>query len=89
MLMDEKRQLIILKAVSNSTRLKIIKLLLEGEKCVCNIFPKVNRTQSTVSIHLNILENAKIIKSKKEGKWVHYSINNKNIKKILDLLEKE
>ena len=43
------------EALGNKTRFKIVEFLLEGEKCVCEIFPHVKRTQSTVSIQLNKL----------------------------------
>jgi ArsR family transcriptional regulator len=69
-----KKTLEILKALSDETRLKIVKFLLDGEKCVCEIFPHVKRTQSTVSIQLSILEKAGIVESRKEGKRVFYKI---------------
>lgn len=64
----------LLKALSDDTRLKIVEFLLDGEKCVCKIFPHVKKTQSTVSIHLGKLENAGILKSRREGKKVYYKI---------------
>jgi DNA-binding transcriptional ArsR family regulator len=70
--MDETLK--IMKALSDATRLKIVKLLLDGEKCVCEIFPHVKRTQSTTSIQLGKLEKSGILKSRKEGKKVFYSI---------------
>ena len=70
-----KETLKILKALSDETRLKIVEFLLDGEKCVCEIFPRMKRTQSTVSIHLNDLKKAGILKSRREGKKIFYSIN--------------
>lgn len=64
----------ILKALSDETRLKIVEFLLDGEKCVCKIFPHVKRTQSTVSIHLNDLKKVGILKSRREGKKIYYEI---------------
>ncbi|MCR4327635.1 MAG: metalloregulator ArsR/SmtB family transcription factor [Nanoarchaeota archaeon] len=81
-----QQPIIILKALSDNTRLKIIQFLLNGEKCVCEIFPNVKRTQSTVSIQLNVLEKAKIIKSRREGKWVYYQIVDKKVLEIFKLL---
>ena len=69
-----KESLKILKALSDGTRLEIVEFLLDGEKCVCRIFPHVKRTQSTVSIHLGKLEDAGILKSRREGKNIFYSI---------------
>ena len=65
----------ILKALADETRLKIIKFLLDGEKCVCEIFPHVKRTQSTVSIQLGKLEDEGILKSRREGKKIFYSLS--------------
>jgi len=55
--------------------LKIVKFLLGGEKCVCEIFPHVKRTQSTVSTQLLKLKDAGIIKSRRDGKKIFYSLN--------------
>lgn len=63
-----RESLKILKALSDETRLKIVEFLLGGEKCVCEIFPHVKRTQSTVSIQLDILRKAGILESRREGK---------------------
>lgn len=73
----------IFKALSDPTRLKIIILLLDGEECVCDIFPNVKRTQSTVSIQLKKLENWGLISSRRKGKYIFYSIRNKKIRAIL------
>jgi len=64
----------VLKALSDDTRIKIVEFLLDGEKCVCKIFPHVKRTQSTVSIHLGKLEDVGILKSRREGKKIYYKI---------------
>lgn len=65
----------ILKALSDPTRLKIIYLLREGELCVCEIMCTLEKPQSTVSHHLNILKNAGFIKWRKEGIWIHYQLS--------------
>jgi ArsR family transcriptional regulator len=82
--MQDKIQL--LKALSDETRLKIIKHLLDGEKCACTIHPVVKRAQSTVSGHLKILEEAGILKSRKVGKNIWYRLNSDETKKILKIL---
>jgi ArsR family transcriptional regulator len=69
-----KENLKILKALSDETRLKIIEFLLDDEKCVCEIFPHVKRTQSTVSIQLGKLENLGILESRREGRQIFYRI---------------
>lgn len=81
-----QKELRILKALADETRLKIVEFLLEGEKCVCEIFPYVKRTQSTISIQLNILKKVGILSSRKEGKRVYYFISNDKVCDIFKAL---
>jgi ArsR family transcriptional regulator len=81
-----KEELKLLKELSDETRFNILRLLASGEKCVCQIFPFVKKTQSTVSIHLNNLEKSGIVKSRREGKWIYYKIVNKKVLDIFDTL---
>ena len=71
---DAKTRL--LKALANETRLKILRLLSEKEMCVCELTVALDLTQPTASHHLNILENMELIKDRKEGKWIFYSVTN-------------
>ena len=68
--------LTVFKALSDETRLKVIKLLEHGELCVCDITAALDMSQSKVSFHLGVLKNANLVKSRKEGKWMHYKIDN-------------
>lgn len=74
----------IFKALGDRTRFKILELLVSGEKCVCEIVPETGRTQSTVSIQLNKLENLGILESRREGKSVYYRICNEKVKKMIE-----
>ena len=73
------------KALSDETRLNIIKFLLKDEKCVCEIVPYVKKAQPTVSLQLKKLEDMNLIKSRKEGKKVYYSIKEKKIVDIINI----
>ncbi len=77
------------KALADATRLRIVKLLEVREMCVCEVMVALDLTQPTASHHLGLLENAGLVKNRKEGKWVFYSIADpkliENIHK-LDLL---
>jgi ArsR family transcriptional regulator, arsenate/arsenite/antimonite-responsive transcriptional repressor len=84
--MGKKNKVSFLKMISDETRLEILELLSKKELCVCEIFPKVNRTQSTVSIQLGKLEKAGIIESRKDGKKKFYKFCCKKTKKIINLL---
>ena len=75
------------KALSDGTRLGIIRFLLNGEKCVCEIFPHVKRTQSTVSIQLGKLEELGMVESERRGKWVYYRIKDGRIRTMLNAIK--
>ncbi|MGF3523134.1 MAG: ArsR/SmtB family transcription factor [Candidatus Bathyarchaeia archaeon] len=62
------------KALADPTRLRMLGLLTAREMCVCEIMVALELTQPTASHHLKILENAELVKSRKGGKWVFYSL---------------
>ena len=62
------------KALADATRLRIVKLLEVREMCVCEVMVALGLTQPTASHHLGLLENAGLVKARKEGKWVFYRI---------------
>lgn len=69
-----KKQSEIFKALSDPLRLKILILLSKKSMCVCEIVAALNLTQPNASYHLNLLENVGLVKSKRVGKWIFYSI---------------
>lgn len=62
------------KALADENRIRILKLLMLREMCVCELMVALNLTQPTTSHHLGILEKEGLIKRRKEGKWAYYSI---------------
>lgn len=71
------------KVFADSTRMKIIYALMENELCVCDIAVIVGTTQSAISHQLRILKQAKLVKYKKEGKIVYYSLDDEHIAQIV------
>jgi len=67
------------KALADENRIRILKLLMLREMCVCEIMVALTLTQPTASHHLGILEKEGVIKRRKEGKWVYYAIANLEI----------
>ena len=65
----------VFKALSDVIRVRILSLLQTRELCVCEILVALDLTQPTTSHHLGILENAGLVKKRKEGKWVLYRIS--------------
>ncbi|HYA87329.1 MAG TPA: metalloregulator ArsR/SmtB family transcription factor [Nitrospirota bacterium] len=70
---------LIFKALSDETRLRIVKLLEKGELCVCDIVASLNIVQPKASFHLGVLKEAGLIKDRKQGKWIHYSLNENDL----------
>ncbi len=75
----------IFKSLAHPTRLRILNLLREGERCVCEIMPPLEMEQSNVSRHLAILKKEGILSSRKEGLKVIYEVNDPKVFDILDL----
>ncbi|MCW4007198.1 MAG: metalloregulator ArsR/SmtB family transcription factor [Candidatus Bathyarchaeota archaeon] len=74
------------KALADPTRLRILGLLQAREMCVCEVMVALELTQPTASHHLGILENVGLVKKRKEGKWVFYSLaGSKQFAAILDV----
>lgn len=67
--------LVMLKALSEEIRLRIIKLLEGGELCVCDIVSALGMSQPKVSFHLNALKEAGFITDRKQGRWTHYRLD--------------
>jgi len=77
------KTVLFLKAVSDENRLKIICFLKEGEKCVCEIVRFLELPQNLVSHHLKVLRKQDILKTRKDGLKVFYSMNQKNLSSIV------
>ena len=73
---------LILKSLSDETRLKIVKMLSKGTLCACNILDEFNITQPTLSYHMKMLTDCELVYSNKQGKWVYYSLNEDLLKGI-------
>ena len=84
---DEKltAEIKVFKAVADATRLKILKLLTGGELCIGELMLALKRPQSSVSHNLSILEDAGLVKERKEGKWCRYSISSEAVIDMVSL----
>ena len=72
------------KVFGDSTRIRILFALFEEEICVCDLAELLSMTQSVVSHQLRILKIAKLIKSRREGKQIIYSLSDDHVKTIID-----
>ncbi len=75
--MDEK--IMLFKAFADPNRLLILEMLSCGEMCACDIMDGLNLTQPTISHHMKILQQSKLVNARKEGKWMMYSINHETV----------
>ena len=72
------------KVFGDSTRIRILFVLFEAEVCVCDLAAALNMTQSAVSHQLRILKQNRLVKSRREGKSVFYSLADNHVRQIID-----
>lgn len=63
------------KALADPTRVRVLAALRDGELCVCELSDVLDVTQSTLSTHLQVIRDANLVQTRKEGKWVYYALN--------------
>ena len=68
----------------DSTRIRILYVLFEAEMCVCDIAEVLSMTQSAISHQLRLLKQAKLVKNRREGKTVYYSLADDHVRTIID-----
>ena len=73
------------KIFGDSTRVKIINILIDAELCVGDIANQISASQSAVSHQLRILKASKLVKYHKEGNTIYYSLDDEHIKKIFEM----
>ncbi|MBH1941893.1 winged helix-turn-helix transcriptional regulator [Mobilitalea sibirica] len=87
--MQEKfyKQAMLFKAMADANRLLILEYLMDGERCACKILEQLPISQPTLSHHMKILCDCDLVSARKDGKWMHYSINNATFIQLNELLE--
>ena len=73
------------KVFGDSTRIRILFVLFEAEVCVCDLAEALNMTQSAISHQLKILKQNKLVKSRREGKSVFYSLADDHVRTIISM----
>lgn len=72
------------KIFGDSTRIRILYVLFSSEMCVCDIAALLNMNQSAISHQLRVLKNARLVKNRRDGKVVYYSLDDDHVKQIFD-----
>ncbi|MFQ5801084.1 MAG: ArsR/SmtB family transcription factor [Candidatus Hydrothermarchaeales archaeon] len=75
----------IFKVLGDPTRVKLLHALSAEELCVCDVASLLGMTESAISHQLRVLRNLKLVKFRKEGKMVYYSLADEHIKKLLEM----
>lgn len=83
---DYKEMARVFKALDDEKRLQILDMIRGGERCACVLLEDMNISQSTLSHHMKILCESGIVRGRKEGKWVYYSIDSEGIGRAAALL---
>lgn len=73
--LDVARAAALFHALSDEIRLQVVSLLLDGERCVCELMDELGLAQSKLSWHLKTLKDAGIVTDRKEGRWVYYALD--------------
>jgi ArsR family transcriptional regulator len=73
-------------ALSDETRLGIMEMLQDGERCVCDLQGQLDAAQSRLSFHLKVLRDAGLVTDRKEGRWSYYSIKPESLATVHDLV---
>ncbi|MFZ7104319.1 MAG: ArsR/SmtB family transcription factor [Peptococcaceae bacterium] len=76
----------IFKSLGDPNRISIIQKLSQEEKCVCELMEEMGLSQPAVSHHLKQLKQAGLVQDRREGKWIFYSVNHREYRDFLDLV---
>ncbi len=71
-------------ALSDETRLEIVRLLSHGERCVCELQNVLDAAQSRLSFHLKTLKDAGVVSDRRDGRWIYYALNRDALDEIVE-----
>lgn len=84
--LDFERTARVFHALSEPTRLRLVDLLRNGERCVCELTDALEMAQSKLSFHLKGLKDAGLVVDRKEGRWVYYRLNQDRVEEVAAVL---
>ena len=82
---DLDRAVVLCHALSDSTRLDILEMLRDGERCVCDLQDGLEAAQSRLSFHLRVLKEAGLVSDRRDGRWAYYSIVPEALAEVHDI----
>src|SRR5437867_11769791 len=81
---DTGRAVQLCHALSDETRLEIVRLLSHGERCVCELQNVLDAAQSRLSFHLKTLKDAGVVSDRRDGRWIYYALNRDALDEIAE-----
>ena len=84
--LDSTRAAELFHALSDPIRLDVVNLLLDGERCVCDLMADLDMAQSRLSWHLKTLSDAGIVSGRREGRWNYYTLNDETLAEAQNIL---
>lgn len=84
---DLERAAGLFHALADATRLRIVERLRDGEQCVCDLTDALDTGQSRLSFHLKTLKDAGILRDRRQGRWVYYSLDPDVIDEVGGLID--
>jgi len=85
--LDAARAVQLFHALSDPTRLSVLRRLRFGEQCVCNLTDALDAAQSRLSFHLKVLKDAGLVADRRERRWMYYTVNPDALAAIADAVE--
>jgi ArsR family transcriptional regulator len=85
-IIDVTRAATLFHALSDETRLEILDMLRDGERCVCDLQDALEAAQSRLSFHLKVLREAGLVTDRKDGRWSYYRLNQRVLEEVHDLV---
>lgn len=83
----EKQMALRFKALGDENRIRVLRLLRNGECCACKLLEELNIRQPTLSHHMKILCDSGLVTGRREGKWIYYKIEEDGIRIVIDQLQ--
>src|SRR5829696_3077344 len=77
----------IFHALSDETRLQILRRLRGGERCVCDLTDALDAAQSRLSFHLKVLKDAGLVTDRREGRWMYYTLDRDTLNELAETVE--
>jgi ArsR family transcriptional regulator len=79
------RSVTLFHALSDATRIEVLRMLRDGERCVCELQDELGAAQSRLSFHLRVLKEAGLVSDRREGRWSYYQIVPEALAEVHDL----